>query len=376
VISIQPLRAAMAAVAAIVVAWGLLPAVSRAATPPITVSVHQASGRPLSYFDLTAGPGHLAAAGSLEVANRGDQPVTVDLDPLDAVTISTLGSAYQPRGTKVHGSGRWTVLGTRQVTIAPHGSATVPVHTRTPATVSPGDYLSGIGVEATDQQPSTRTRSKLQIASVERYAIGLEVRVPGPRHRAITLTGAQLHRTPAGLTFYLLGRNRGNEILRNVTGRVRITQRGRTVATASIGPGTFVTGTSIAVPVLVRGALPVEGTTFAVSASMRYHGGIARLSRRVRFGHADAVRQRTFDSQAPAPLSHQVSWIVPLGIGLGLGLLVALLVTALRRRGRRVATPPRAAVRLSPLPTPEPVTPAIAAETELAPAPQDGAPAP
>jgi hypothetical protein len=66
------------------------------------------------------------------------------------------------------------------------------------------------------------------------------------------------------------------------------------VARKPIGPGTFVTRTSISYPLLVAGERPSEGTTYRVRALMRYRGRIARLDTRVRFGHRSARQQAEF----------------------------------------------------------------------------------
>src|SRR5205823_15084061 len=127
-----------------------------------------------------------------------------------------------------------------------------------------------------------------------RYAVGVFVRLAGPRHPLIRLTRASIDREPAGVTFFLFGRNAGNVILQNVRGSVEIRKGKRIVGHSVIGPGTFVTNTSIAYPLLVPDERPREGAVYSVHAWMRYAGGIARLDTTVRFGHASALRQETF----------------------------------------------------------------------------------
>ena len=102
-------------------------AASAAPSPPMVVSVHRASGPVSSYFDLPARAGHLATAGALQLRNQTDRKVTVLLDPVDALTASTLGSAYQLRTTRIHGPTRWTSLSRKRVILGPHGSAIVRV---------------------------------------------------------------------------------------------------------------------------------------------------------------------------------------------------------------------------------------------------------
>jgi hypothetical protein len=260
----------------------------------MVVEAHPASGGIRSYLELSARPGRPIAAGTLELRNRLDRTVRVALDRVDGLTASTLGSAYRLRGSKVHGSTRWIRLSNRRVTLPPRGTANVSVTVSPRAGARPGDYLSGIGVQALGRRDRTKTSGNLAIASIQRYAIGVVVRIPGPRHPLIRFTGARVQHEPAGVTFFTSVGNRGNVILQGVHGEVTITQGNRLVARKPIGPGTFVTGTSIDYPLLVAGERPSEGTVYRVRAFLRYRGKVARLDTRVRFGSASAQRQAEF----------------------------------------------------------------------------------
>ena len=233
-------------------------------------------------------------AGTLELRNRLNRKVKVALDRVDGLTAGTLGSAYGLRGSKPHGPTRWIRVSKRRVTLSPRGRATVTVTVTPKAGARPGDYLSGIGVQALGKRSRAKTRGNFSISSIQRYAVGVVTRVPGPRHPLIRFTGARIAREPAGVTFFASARNRGNAILQGVQGQVMITQGKRLVARKPIGPGTFVTGTAISYPLLVATERPKEGTTYRVRAFLRYRGGIARLDTGVRFGHRSAEQQAEF----------------------------------------------------------------------------------
>jgi hypothetical protein len=208
----------------------------------------------------------------------------------------------------------------------------VPVEVLPPSGTKPGDYLSGISVEALGQAHES-TRGNIAISSVQRYAVGLLVKVPGPRHPLIRFHGAYMQREPAGLTFYARARNEGNAILQNVRGWLLITRGHRTVARATIGPGTFVTGTSIAYPVLAPREQPREGARYRVRGLMRYAGGIARLDTWVRFGHASAQRQQDFGGRAvDRPRSFGSSWMAIAGAAALLAVALGMLFVFGRRR--------------------------------------------
>ncbi len=304
--------------------------------------VHSASGEASSYFRLWLRPGQSTRAGTIEVRNLRNHRITVMLDPVGSLTASTLGSAYELRGSghraTAVGSAGWLKLAHRRVTLPAHGAARVRVSVRVPKTAGPGDYLSGISVQARTL-PQQERRGNLTIASVQRYAVGMMVRLPGARHPGIVLTRAKVRREPSGITFYVAGRNTGNVILQNVSGNILITRGRRVVSRIAIAPGTFVTSTAIAYPVLARRERPREGDMYRVRATMRYRGGVARLDQRVRFGHGDAVRQQQFGGPAARGHRTDTSWTLP-ALAAALALFLCGLLALRRRqlRGRR-ATP-------------------------------------
>lgn len=320
----------------------LAPAASAAPPPAMTVAVHSASGASSSYFTLSAHPGGLAQAGTLELRNRRAHAVTVRLDAVGAVTASTLGSAYRTAGSAPAGQTRWIVLPRNRIVLAPRATATIPVAVRLPEGARSGDYLSGISVEALGQEREARVPGNVAISSVQRYAVGVFVKVPGPRTDLIRLTRARIAREPAGLTFYVDARNEGNSILQNVRGYLLITRGHRVVARTVIGPGTFVSGTSIAYPLLTPREQPREGAVYRVRAVMRYSGKVARLDTQVRFGHASAKLQEDFGGpHVDEPVKHGGLFTILAAVAALLGaigcLLLALLVRRRRIPGQRVA---------------------------------------
>jgi hypothetical protein len=285
-------RAALAGACAL--ALGGAAGAQAASAPPFVVSLQQASGSSASFFELSARRGHSVAAGKIIVSNRTGRRIRVLLDPVDAQTATTLGSAYKVRGLSIHGPTRWTRLSRKRVFIKPHGRVAIRVRVSVPRRARPGDYLSGIGIQTVAKRKAKKVRSNVAVSSVQRYAIGLEVKLPGKRRPHVSLTAARLERQPSGVVFQVHARNTGNVILQKVTGSIRVSRGGRTVARVRILPGTFVTGTSIDYPAPARREQPTNGTEYRVQATMRYPGGTARLDRKVRFGKAQAQAQEHF----------------------------------------------------------------------------------
>jgi hypothetical protein len=291
----------------------------------------------LSYFKLAPQPGGTVHAGTIELRNPTARRLRVVLSPVDGETLSTLGSSYAPPGSRKHGATLWLRLGTAAATLSPGASLDVPVAVTVPSAATPGDYLSGISVEALNQGSSTVKRKGVAIASVERYAIGAEVSLPGPRHRLIQFTGASIRREPGGLSFALEARNSGNAILQGVHGQVRITRGGHTVVSQAIGPGTFLADSSIAYPINAFHQTPPQGTRYRVSAWMAYPGGVARLDTTLLFGHRAAVAQQQYGGP-PASAGGTAWWKIA---GIVAAILYGMGTTTLllRRRIRRSHKP-------------------------------------
>jgi hypothetical protein len=326
--------AALLALALALAAWH--PCRARAADSAVIVEPKPASGPALSYFKLAVASGRRTQAGTIGLRNPSSGTIQVALVPVNGQTLSTLGSTYAPPNTRARGATRWLSVTSRRVTLAAHESATVPVAVSVPQRSRPGDYLAGVSVEQLGQAAEAASRG-VSIASTVRYAIGVEVTVPGRRKAAIRFTGARVRREPAGLTFLLDARNTGNVILQRVHGSSQIRRGHRVVARLALGPGTFVSGTSIAYPVHAFAEHPVAGTRYRVTAVLRYAGGIARLDTTVTFGRRQAAVQRSY-AHAGGGGGGTAWWKIAL---LAAAILYGLTVTALllRRRSRPAANP-------------------------------------
>jgi hypothetical protein len=298
-----------------------------------------ASGPSLSYFKLSISRGHLARAGTIGLRNPTGRRLRVVLNPVAGKTIGTLGSTYGLPGSAGSGPASWLRVGRRSVTLAPGATAVVPISVQVPGNEGPGDYLAGVAVEQVGQDAQSAVRGGVSTASVVRYAIGVETAIAGPRHPLIQFTGARLEHQPAGLSFLLEARNPGNVILQSVAGKALITRGSRVVARVPLGPGTFVTGTSIAYPILTPREQPREGTVYRVRAYLRYAGGTARLDTLVRFGRAAAVDQQIYGGPKASRSSGLPGWLVAalalLGVALASLGLAYLYFARRRKEGER-----------------------------------------
>jgi hypothetical protein len=315
-----------------------LPGTADAGVPKLSVRVDQAGDRPVSFFTVGGRPGRRSSAGRIVVTNRDRRPVVVDVDPVGAVTAANLGSAYRLRGTGGSGPARWTRLSARKLTIPAGGEAAVGVAVRVPRRVEPGEYLSGVGIEARGQREPPSGKSKVAVSSAQRYVIGLQVNLRGPRERLIRLTGARVEWQPSGLTFLVAARNPGNAILKEVEGQIRINREdGPRVLSEEVGPGTFVTGTRIEIPALARSEEPKTGAEYRVRAELRYRGGVAKLDEVVTFGKREAQVQESFGRSDADGLPWWLWALVSAGLAVALAAGARL---ARRRLGRPLRPEP------------------------------------
>lgn len=318
-----------------------------AAAPPepeLGVSLQELpGGQPAGFLDLRLRPREVGR-GRLTVKNTGPKAARVALYAVDAETAANLGFAYKVRRSGRHGSTRWTRLSAQRALIAPGQSLDFDVAVAVPRKAKPGDYLSAVGVEALNQSGAP-AKSNLQIATRRRHAVGVLVRVPGPRKPRIRFTGAYVRREPAGVTFFLKAANTGNALLTKVRGVATITRDGVPVASQQIGPGTFVAKTAIRYPVLAKQERPKADTEYRVRARVRYRGGVARLDTRVRFGEKEEKKQAEFLGTPSPDEEKGLPWWVWL---IGPALVAGLAFYAYRRQRRgRPLTPAQASSALA-----------------------------
>jgi hypothetical protein len=314
------------------------PTVAGATGPVVRLTIHQASGSLLRYFKLNAPPGSVASAGSLTVTNPTGHAVKVRLDPVNGLTDSMLGADYALAGKAGSESTRWLDLGARRLTIAAHSGSSVAVAILVPGSAKPGDYLSGIAVQSEERAQVARAAHGMVIGETYRYVVGVEASVPGPRRAHIHFTGARVVRWPASVVFLISASNDGNVILKNVYGNARITQGSRQVMSMTMPPGTFVSHTSIQIPLSTPHEHPKAGTVYRVRAKLVYSGGVAYLDTYVTFGRHAAYVQSQYTPRRVRGAGGSVSMAALSGAIAGL-LALVLLAVWWRRRRRQPLSP-------------------------------------
>ena len=178
-----------------------------------------------------------------------------------------LGADYGLAGQKGSESTRWIALSARRAVVPPHSSRDVEVGLLVPRSAKPGEYLSGVAIQGAGRRTGGLSGSRHQ----DRGELPLRRRrrdqAARPTPARYPPHGVQLTRYPASVVFLLLASNTGNVILKNVHGSVLITQGGRRVIAKKIEPGTFVSHTSIKLPVLTPHEHPSAAPSIACGPS-------------------------------------------------------------------------------------------------------------
>jgi hypothetical protein len=260
--------------------------------------------------------------------------LTVELDAVDALTASNIGYAYTVSGARARGRTRWIRLSAHRLVLAPGQRANVAVTAMPAPDAKPGDYLAGISVETVGQRHRPDAKTPVAVSTSERYVVGVQMRIPGSRVARLELSRGAVKGLPAGVTFLLTARNAGNAMLKDVHGRISVHRHGRRIATAPLGPGTFVTGTSARLQLPTPTERPKAGTRYRLRAHLDYNGRTVRYDKVVVFGEA---QERTQESYGRPGRGGTDGRGFPLAIALALALaaIAAIAAILLTRRKRQ-----------------------------------------
>ena len=183
--------------------------------------------------------------GAVQVRNLTDREVTVLLQPASIGNASNGNAEYET--AHVSGAGRWLSLQTSRVRLAAHQSERVSYAISVPAGTSGASHYAGI--VATDAaelaQASVRGRPAgrtFTFSRINRQAIPVTVRLPGPLSRAISLRSVNVAIQPDGAALMLGLMPSGSDLIQSTRLRLRVQQAGRTLFSYSTTLGQLFPG--------------------------------------------------------------------------------------------------------------------------------------
>lgn len=152
-------RLLLAATTVFSVAWAAQPAVTHAASAPISFGLAPGNQKPPKYFfDYTVTPGQ-SLNDTVAVINPNNTPLTVKLSTSDAFTRLQGGGISFRDGSQQRAVGRWVHLQQTTATVAPKHVLFVGLSLTVPASAKPGEYEGTIN--ATNTQAQTIISGKI-----------------------------------------------------------------------------------------------------------------------------------------------------------------------------------------------------------------------
>ncbi len=196
--------------------------------PALALSATGAGGANL----LRGTPGRVLH-GAVTVSNVSRRRITVRLQPADIHNATNGNADYIT--TKLSQTGRWLRLSTRTVRLAARSSRRIAYAVRIPTSAHGASHYAGIvAVDAAElaaakSPPKSAKGAGFTISRVNRQALPLTIRLPGPLTRRLTLRSVKLDVSAAGAGLVLGLLPRGTVLMQDATVKLRVSRGKRTI---------------------------------------------------------------------------------------------------------------------------------------------------
>jgi hypothetical protein len=333
-------RPRAASISVVLVAFGFLlggalPVHAAAvAAPRLGIRLLDTTG---AYVSLTLRPGTTKKV-HLELGNYGTTRATARSYVADVYSMIDGGMGVGLWGAPTDGTTAWLSYPATTLDLDPRQAVPEMMTVSVPATAAPGDYISALVIEG---DAGTSQSGDAAFKQVDRQAVAVAIRVPGPLVPGLSLPTAALRTTPGGVSYLDLGVSNNGNVHLHLAGTY--TLLGPTGAQVAGGPVVMDTvyahtSTTLAVPLAVAltpGAYTVSLTLSDPKEPVSGSSGPLPLD------IASPVALLTLTAPAstaglPSSSVDLVPMIViTLGIGLALGVTVASAASIVYRRSRR-----------------------------------------
>lgn len=218
-----------------------------------------ADARTKSWFIMTAAPGETVRDEMVVVNTSGARKVA-DVYPADSAVASGGGFALKQKADAMKEVGSWVKAARTEVTLEPHGSATVPFTLTVPEDAAPGEYTGGLIIQ--ERAPPIAAGGGVNLSL--RMGVRIYLTVPGEIVKKVAFETPTVGRSGKDWQAVVPVRNGGNASVDLQDGEVRVVRAsdGEVVATAPL----------IGFQVL-RGAALTPSLTWKPS----WHGGTYRI---------------------------------------------------------------------------------------------------
>ncbi len=279
-----------------------------------------------SYFKWDVRPGR-RYVGILLVGNAEKVTVHLRVYPLDGLTGVTSGAVYPTGLAPVSRDGRWLTPDLSSMTIPPLSERPLRFTARIPAGARPGDHLAAIAFENADH-PRT-AHGSIAIIEVIRSAVAVEMRVAGPTHSALAVTGLALRALPGtGIASAVVNLSNTGDLFCKPRLSVSIARGGSAPVTVTRQLDLILPGDSIPFP--LAWPQPLAAGTYAMSAIAAGCGPVTSLRRTVSLGAALHGDSPDGVVPAAAPARASTPWLL-IGLVGGVGVFLGWLLSRRRR---------------------------------------------
>ena len=325
----------IALVAVLFLIGGALPVrAAGVAAPKLGIRLLDTSG---AYVSLTMRPGETKQV-RIELGNYGTTSVSARSYVADVYSMINGGMGVRLSGEPASGTTDWLSYPAKTLQLDPRQAVPETLTVAVPSTAAPGDYISALVIEG---DAGTSQSGDAAFKQVDRQAVAVAIRVPGPLVPGLSLPTAALRTTPGGVSYIDLGMLNSGNIHLHLVGTYALTDaNGVQIAGGPVTMDTVYahTSTVLAVPVTVAltpGHYTVSLTLSDPKAPISASSGALPLDIAAPVAPPTPAVPPTQDAPPLASLGLVPLIAGALGLGLALGLAFALAAYVVVRRKRR-----------------------------------------
>jgi hypothetical protein len=266
--------------------------------------------------------------------------VTVILQAADVKNASNGNAAYDT--SRLSAAGLWLRLAARTVHLAPHAARTVSFTLAIPkGAIGASHYLGVVAINAADLATAharkVGKRKTFTFYRINRQAIPITIRLPGPLTRSLSFRGAKLTVAPAGASLKLGLLPGGSELTQGARLTLHVLRGSRTVFTYAASLGQLFPSETLNYNVPWSGR-PTPGT-YRIVGLIRPKGAPAvTINTTVQFTSSKAAVLRRETPPAVTGARQGLPGWVTIALGIAAALLITLSLTVYKL-ARRTATP-------------------------------------
>jgi hypothetical protein len=286
-----------------------------------------------AYVKLTMRPGETRQV-HLELGNYSQTRVSARSYVADVYSMINGGMGVRLSGEAASGTTEWLTYPAKTLVLGPLQAMPETMTVAVPWTAAPGDYLSSLVIEG---DAGTSQAGDAAFKQVDRQAVAVAIRVPGPLVPGLSLPTAVLRTTPGGVSYIDLGVVNSGNIHLHLAGTYALADAsGAQIAAGPVEMDTVYahTSTVLAAPLtmaLAPGHYTVLLTLSDPNAPVSASSGPLPIDIA-----APVAPPMPAAPQSPSPSLDLMPLIAgTLGIGLALGAVFAAAAYLVIRRSRR-----------------------------------------